>query len=96
MLLSFGVFNAVFLPAFYKTAVRVGRSFLLAVIPTAVLMTLVEALSHFPVVGPYLDATDAAGQVRQLPVLAVGLAAFALLSWLAYRKAAKNYERVDL
>ena len=57
---------------------------------------LVEALSHFPVVGPYLDATDAAGQVRQLPVLAVGLAAFALLSWLAYRKAAKNYERVDL
>lgn len=35
-------------------------------------------------------------QVRQLPVLAVGLAAFALLSWLAYRKAAKNYERVDL
>ena len=28
--------------------------------------------------------------------LGVGLAAFALLSWLAYRKAAKNYERVDL
>ena len=92
----FGVFNAVFLPAFYKTAVRVGRSFLLAIIPTAVLMALVEALSHFPVVGPYLDATDAAGQVRQLPVLAAGAAAFALLSWLAYRKAAKNYERVDL
>ena len=64
-----------------------------AVLPVTV---LVEALSHFPVVGPYLDATDAAGQVRQLPALAVGLAAFALLSWLAYRKAAKNYERVDL
>ena len=79
VLLIFGVFNAVFLPAFYKTAVRVGRSFLLAVVPMTVLMVLVEALSHFPVVGPYLDATDAAGQVRQLPVLAVGLAAFALL-----------------
>ena len=36
----------------------------------------------------------AAGSVwlRYIP----GLAAFALLSWLAYRKAAKNYERVDL
>ena len=68
VLLIFGVFNAVFLPAFYKTAVRVGRSFLLAVVPMTVLMVLVEALSHFPVVGPYLDATDAAGQVRQLPV----------------------------
>ena len=61
-----------------------------------VLMVLVEALSHFPVVGPYLDAADAAGQVRQLPVLAAGAAAFALLSWLAFRRAAKNYERVDL
>ena len=96
VLLIFGVFNAVFLPAFYKTAVRVGRSFLLAVVPMTVLMVLVEALSHFPVVGPYLDAADAAGQVRQLPVLAAGAAAFALLSWLAFQRAAKNYERVDL
>ena len=96
VLLIYGVFNAVFLPAFYKTAVRVGRSFLLAVVPMTVLMVLVEALSHFPVVGPYLDAADAAGQVRQLPVLAAGAAAFALLSWLAFRRAAKNYERVDL
>ena len=96
VLLIFGVFNAVFLPAFYRTAVRVGRSFLLAVVPMTVLMVLVEALSHFPVVGPYLDATDAAGQVRQLPVLAAGAAAFALLAWLAFRRAAKNYERVDL
>lgn len=93
VLLIFGVFNAVFLPAFYKTAVRVGRSFLQAVVPMTVLMVLVEVLSHFPVVGPYLDA---AGQVRQLPVLAAGAAAFALLSWLAFRRAAKNYERVDL
>ena len=96
VLLIYGVFNVVFLPVFYKTAIRAGRAFLLAVIPMTVLMVLVEALSHFPVVGPCVDATEAAGQVRQLPVLAVGLAAFALLSWLAYRKAAKNYERVDL
>ena len=96
VLLIFGVFNAVFLPAFYRTAVRVGRSFLLAVVPMTVLMVLVEALSHFPVIGPYLDATDAAGQMRQLPVLAAGAAAFALLSWLAFRRAAKNYELVDL
>lgn len=96
VLLIFGVFNAVFLPAFYKTAVRAGRSFLLAVVPMTALMALVEALSHFPVVGPYLDAVDAAGQVRQLPVLAAGAATFALLSWLAFRRAAKNYARVDL
>ena len=96
VLLIYGVFNVVFLPVFYKTAIRAGRAFLLEVIPMTVLMVLVEALSHFPAVGPYLDATDAAGQVRQLLVLAVGLAAFALLSWLAYRKSAKNYERVDL
>ena len=64
VLLIYGVFNVVFLPVFYKTAIRAGRAFLLAVIPMTVLMALVEALSHFPVVGPYLDATDAAGAGR--------------------------------
>ena len=47
VLLIFGVFNAVFLPAFYKTAVRVGRSFLLAVVPMTVLMVLVERCRIF-------------------------------------------------
>lgn len=51
VLLIYGVFNVVFLPVFYKTAIRAGRAFLLAVIPMTVLMVLVEALSHFPVVG---------------------------------------------
>lgn len=54
VLLIYGVFNVVFLPVFYKTAIRAGRAFLLAVIPMTVLMVLVEALSHFPAVGPYL------------------------------------------
>ena len=45
VLLIFGVFNAVFLPAFYKTAVRVGRSFLLAVVPMTVLMRPVRCVS---------------------------------------------------
>mgnify|MGYP000625666064 CR=1 FL=1 len=49
VLLIYGVFNVVFLPVFYKTAIRAGRAFLLAVIPMTVLMVLVEALSHFPV-----------------------------------------------
>ena len=50
VLLIYGVFNVVFLPVFYKTAIRAGRAFLLAVIPMTVLMVLVEALSHFPAV----------------------------------------------
>ena len=44
VLLIFGVFNAVFLPAFYKTAVRVGRSFLLAVVPMTVLVVVCAML----------------------------------------------------
>ena len=37
VLLIYGVFNVVFLPVFYKTAIRAGRAFLLAVIPMTVL-----------------------------------------------------------
>ena len=46
--------------------------------------------------GTYLNRYLILAVIFFVPVLAVGLAAFALLSWLAYRKAAKNYERVDL
>lgn len=91
-----GLFNVIFLPAFYKTAQKVGRAFLLAVLPMTAYILAAEALVHFPVVGAYLDAVDAHAQVRQLPVLLGGAALYALLTWLGFRSAAVRFARVDL
>lgn len=94
-LLLFALFNAIFLCSFYKTAYKVGMSYLKAVIPMAFGMMVCEALVHFPGMG-WLDAVDRAGQMKQLPILAAGVVVYAAGLLLTYRCAAKRYEKVDL
>jgi len=88
-------FNAIFLTAFYKTAYKVGIAFLKAIIPTALIMFLCEALSHVPALA-FLENRTAAGQQRLLPLLLIAAALYGWGLWLTYRKAAENYEQVDL
>ena len=94
-LLLFALFNGIFLPAFYKTAYRVGISFLKAIVPVSVAMILLEALVHFPGM-VFLEDCTAAGQLRLLPLVACAAVIYGATLFLAYRKAAQNYEKVDL
>ena len=94
-LLIFAVFNAAFLPAFYRTGHKVGTSYLKAMIPTAVVMLLCEALPHFPTL-LWLNDTTAAGNLKQLPLLLGALAIYLAALPLTARVAARRYERVDL
>ena len=94
-LLIFAVFNAAFLPAFYRTGYKVGISYLKAMIPTAVVMLLCEALPHFPVL-QWLNDTSAAGNLKQLPLLLGALVIYFAALPLTTRVAAKRYEKVDL
>ena len=94
-LLIFAVFNATFLPAFYRTGYKVGISYLKAMIPTAVVMLLCEALPHFPAL-LWLNDTTAAGNLRQLPLLLGALAIYLAALPLTARAAARRYEKVDL
>lgn len=95
VLLLFSLFNAVFLCSFYKTAYKVGVSYLKAVIPMSLGMAVCEAVVHFPGMA-WLDAVDRGNQMKQLPILAVGVAVYAVSLLLTYRCAAKRYESVDL
>ena len=94
-LVLYALFNAIFLPAFYQTAYKVGLSFLKAIIPVSILMVLCEASVHFPGMS-WLESHTAAGQLRLLPLLLIAAVIYGLGLWLTYRKAAENYEKVDL
>ena len=94
-LVLFAVFNIVFLPAFYRTGYKVGVSFLKASLCVAVVVICDVALPHVPGL-EWLDGTDAASCLRQLPLLAVCAAVYALVTLLACRIAMKRYEKVDL
>ena len=93
-LIMLAVFNAVFLCSFFKTAYKVGKSFLFACIPTAVFIAAAEVADHMPVVGDFLEGKG--GQLVQLPVLFVGIAVFAASFFAVNKQCAKKFEKVDL
>ena len=94
-LIIYAVFNSVFLPTFYRTGYKVGTAYVIALIPTAVVMLLCEALPHFPGL-QWLNDTSAVGNLRQLPLLAVGLVVYFVTLPLAIKTAVRRYEKVDL
>ena len=93
--LLYAVFNAVFLPSFYKNGYKVGVSYLKACVVMAVLMLVCEALPHFPALG-WLDDLDWAAQLRQLPLLIGSILLYAGGAALTFRASARAYEKVDL
>lgn len=91
----YGVFNLVFFTRFYKTAYQAGTAFLAALVPVTLGIFAMEAAVHVPALG-WLDGVDGASLLRQIPVLLLGAAVYAGANLLAWRLAARRFERVDL
>ena len=96
-LVLLGIFNLIYLPGFYKTAFKAGGPFLLSSIVFFVLLVVAEGLEWM------LPGLHAVGELsvtqdvlRQLPVLLIGIAAFALLTLWAYRRSVRRFEILDI
>ena len=97
VLLMYALFNITYLPEFYKTATKVGRSLIFSSVAVALYVTAAEvAVQKIPYLKTHLDTTDPAMVMVQLPVLICGIIIFALSLWWTYKKAAANFEKVDL
>lgn len=97
VLIMYALFNLSYLPAFYKTAVKVGGPLILSSIIVGVYITAAEvAVQSVPTLKTHLDTTDPAMALYQLPVLILGILLFALSLWWTYRRSAANFEKVDL
>jgi hypothetical protein len=91
----YGVFNLVFFVCLYRSGYKVGAAYLKANLALWPMMLLAEALPHFPSL-VWLNRVDTQANLRQIPILLFGVAVFAVLTILAYRRSAGLYERVDL
>lgn len=91
----YGVFNLVFFICLYRSGYKVGAAYLKANLALWPMMLLAEALPHFPSL-MWLNRVDVRANLRQIPILLFGVAVFAVLTILAYRRSARLYERVDL
>ena len=108
-LVLFTVFNAVFIPAFYRDETKSGKNFLISTIAVFVWIILWEgfmitaaaakdALPFFSWAAENLDAFPATAQAwrTQLVALAAGALIYVAGTGLAARKAVSIFEQVDL
>ena len=93
----YGLFNLIFFPMFYKTAYKIGGPTLAAVIVVVLFALGIEmVVLLLPGAKYVLDGFNGDALIRQLPVLAGGIAIYALLTWLACRISVKRFEKLDL
>ena len=94
-LIIYAVFDLVFFPAYYKNGYKAGKAFAIAAIPMLLLMVIVEGAVHIPALA-WLDSYAVQDQLRQLPLLLIGIICYIVLLSMAYQISVKRFERVDL
>lgn len=94
-LLVFALFNLIFFPIFYKTAHRAGRAFLATMVPVTFGVLLMQALPFFPGLR-WVGGISQQDMVKQIPILILGIAVYAVGSYTAYKLAARRFAQVDL
>ena len=92
-LLLLGVFNLAFFTRYYRNTDKVGVPFVWGLIAFLVVMIAAESMTFaVPYVRDNLDTGDPTALPVKLVILAVGAAAYCLLTLLAYRRSARTFE----
>ena len=95
VLLIFGLYNAVFVRGFFRTAYYFGKPFIFYGIVSMLVIAAAEVLHHIP----GLEALNAFGFAEigtQLTVFFAGVVCFLLLTCLAVRNSVRSFEKIDL
>lgn len=91
----FGLFNAVFVGGFFRTAYKFARPFVTYIILGFLTIFIAEALHHIPGLG-WLNAFSTEHLKAQLLLLLGGFVAYLLLTLASYKKACRRFETIDL
>ena len=94
-LLIFGLYNAIFLGGFFRTAVYFGKPFIAYAVLSLLVIVLGEALHHVPGLEK-LNAFGFEDIGLQLAAFGLGLAAFGAMTVLSLQKAVRRIGRIDL
>ena len=91
----FGLFNLIFVGGFFKTAYKFARPFVGFIIAAFLVVFLAEALHHIPGL-ERLNAFGTDHMALQMILLAGGVVVYLLMTFLSFRKACRDFERIDL
>lgn len=94
---TFGLFNAVFYPRYFRNPLKVGVPFMIACIPAAIIIAALEVLPYLPWnLGTMLSLPGFHDVGWQLVLLSVSVVLFVLTTICAYRAAVRAFSTFDL
>ena len=92
-----GLFNLTFFSVYYRNVNKVGFAFFLSSVVMFCYMAIAEACAHVvPFFRDVLDTRDPQNLPPKLAVLLIGAAFYALLTFLSYRRACRDFEHQDI
>lgn len=98
-LVTVAAFHLVFFPMFYRKGEKPGAGFLVSIPVYFAVYAMLEFLLWTKGNSDLLnmiDSTDAAMQIRQIPVLAAGIIIYAAGWIITYRISKRRFEKVDI
>ena len=91
----YGLFNLVFVGGFFKTAYKLGRPFVLYIVVAFLTIFLGEGLHHFPGCN-WVNGFGMEYITGQSVLLIAGMILCILFTIISYRKAVRDFEKIDL
>lgn len=96
-LVIFGIINWVFLKRYFTTPEKVGKTFAIASVYIAVVITAAEVLVHvIPFVRDRLDTPDPQFLLEKMAALAIGAVIYAALTFLSMKRSIGVFETLDI
>ena len=95
ILLTFALFNCVFLCGFFKTAYKFGKPFIFFLIVSFVFVGAAEAVHHFPGL-EFLNDTAAFGNAAMWIMLVAAVIVYAAATAASCSISMKRFEKVDM
>lgn len=93
----YGIFNLCYFGIYYRNVQKVGSAFAWSSLAVGIFLLLEESCAHvIPFCRDRLDTTDPLFLSDKLLVLVVGLLVYLCLTFIAYRRACRDFVRQDL
>lgn len=92
-----GMFNFIFLTQYYKSGYNIGAPFFKSTTMMVVYIVIAEVMLRvIPYMRDYCDSVGIKNQIRQIPVLFLGVTLYTAITLLAYKKSADSFDKLDL
>lgn len=94
-LIIYGIFNLILIPNYFKNPDKLGKAFLLALIPTTILMIIMESVNYIDKF-KFMDGVNVDDLIMQLPIIGIGILFYLVVIVISYKISEKRFKVVTI